>query len=56
MLWLNLILGLIFISICFKLITMHYHTPKQMEIKFKLRIKLNHIVELSRHPLDPHYE
>ena len=42
MLWFNFILGLIFISHCFKLIIMHYHTPKQREIKFKPRIKLNH--------------
>lgn len=31
-----------FISLYFKLITIHYHTPKQREIKFKLTIKLNH--------------
>ena len=42
MLWFNFILGLIFISHCFNLIIIHYHTPKQREIKFKLRIKLNH--------------
>ena len=42
MLWVNSILGLNFISFCFKLITIHYHTPKQREIKFKPRIKLNH--------------
>ena len=42
MLWFNFILGLIFICHCFKLIIMHYHTPKQREIKFKPRIKLNH--------------
>ena len=35
MLWFNFILGLNFISI-------HYHTPKQREIKFEPRIKLNH--------------
>ena len=29
-------------SFCFKLITIHYHTPKQREIKFTPRIKLNH--------------
>ena len=42
MLWFNLILGLNFISLCFKLIIIHYHTQKQREIKFKPRIKLNH--------------
>ena len=31
-----------FISLCCKLIIIHYHTPKQREIKFKPRIKLNH--------------
>ena len=42
MLWFNVILGLNFISLCFKLIIIHYHTQKQREIKFKPRIKLNH--------------
>ena len=42
MLWFNFILGLNFISLCFKLIIIHYHTQKQREIKFKPRIKLNH--------------
>ena len=42
MLWFNMILGLNFISFCFKLIIIHYHTQKQKEIKFKPRIKLNH--------------
>ena len=42
MLWFNFILGLNFISLCFKLIIIHYHTPKQRKIKFKPRIKLNH--------------
>ena len=41
-LWFNFILGLNFISFFFKLIIIHYHTPKQKEIKFKPRIKLNH--------------
>ena len=31
-----------FISLCCKLIIIHYHTPKQREKKFKPRIKLNH--------------
>ena len=42
MLWVNFILGLNFVSFCFKLITIHYHTPEQRETKFKPRIKLNH--------------
>ena len=42
LLWLNFILGLNFISLCFKLIIIHYHAQKQKEIKFKPRIKLNH--------------
>ena len=39
MLWFNFILGLNFISICFKLIIIHYQSPKQRELKFKPRIK-----------------
>ena len=35
MLWFNFILGLKFIFLCFKVITIHYHTLKQREIKFK---------------------
>ena len=35
MLWFNFILGLNFIFLCFKVIIIHYHTPKQ-------RIKLNY--------------
>ena len=42
MLWFNFIPGLNFISLCFKLIIIDYHTPKQRKIKFKARIKLNH--------------
>ena len=38
----NYILGLNFISLCFKLINIHYHTPKHRELKIKPRIKLNH--------------
>ena len=39
-----------FISLCCKLIIIHYHTPKQREIKFKPRIKLNHnIIQPSFH-------
>ena len=39
------ILGVIFVPFCFQLITMHYHTAKQREIKFKPRIKLNHNIQ-----------
>ena len=42
MLWFNFIVGLNFIFLCFKLIIIHYHTPKQRKIKFKPTIKLNH--------------
>ena len=42
MLWFNFILGLIFISLCFKLIIIYYHAQKQRKIKIKPRIKLNH--------------
>ena len=42
MLWFNFILGLNFISLCFKLIIIDNHTPKQRKIKFKPRVKLNH--------------
>ena len=42
MLWFNFILGLIFISLCFKLIIIYYHAQKQREIKIKPWIKLNH--------------
>ena len=31
-LWFNFILGLNFITLCFKLIIIHYHTLKQKEI------------------------
>ena len=40
--WFNFILGLIFISLCFKLVIIYYHAQKQREIKIKPRIKLNH--------------
>jgi len=46
MLWFNFILGLNFIWLCFKLIIIHYHTKKQKEIKFKLRVNLNHNILL----------
>ena len=42
MLWLNFILGLNFIFLCFNLIIIHYHTPEQGKMKFKPRIKLNY--------------
>ena len=40
-----------FISFCFKLIIIHYHTQKQREIKFKRRIKLNSNICTSSHSL-----
>ena len=42
LLWLIFFLGFNFISLCFKLIIIHYHIQKQRETKFKPRIKLNH--------------
>ena len=36
-------LVLILFPFVLKLINIHYHTPKQREIKFKQRIKLNYI-------------
>ena len=53
MLWFKFILGLNFISLCFKLIIIHYHTPKQREMKFKPRIKLNH--NIYKLMLNKHY-
>ena len=46
MLWFNFFYGLNFISLCYKLIIMHYHTPKRREIRFKPRIKLNHNIKI----------
>ena len=46
MLWFNFILGSNFISLCFKVIIIHYHTQKQREIKFEPRIKLNHNIHV----------
>ena len=43
LLWFHFILGLNFISLCFKLIFIYYHTLKQREIKIKPRIKLNNV-------------
>ena len=42
MVWFNFILRLNFIFLCFRLISIHYYTPKQREIKFEPRIKVNH--------------
>ena len=39
--WFNFLLGLDFIPLCFDLIIIHYHTPKQVEIKFKPRTKFS---------------
>ena len=47
MLWFNFILGLHFISLCFKLIIIHLYTPKQREIKFKPKITLNHNIYIE---------
>ena len=52
MLWFSFILGLNFISLCFKLVIIHYHTRKQKEIKFKPRIKLNHKIYSKRQTSD----
>ena len=46
MLWFNFFYGLNFISLCYKLIIMHYDTPKRREIRFKPRIKLNHNIKI----------
>ena len=43
MLWFNFILDLNFIFLYFKLIIVHYQTQKQRKMKFKQKIKLNHI-------------
>ena len=63
MLWFNFILnGLNFISLCFKLVIIHYNTRKQKEIKFNPRIKLNHKIYSKRPtsdlslPLEQNYE
>ena len=39
-LWFNFILGLNFISLCYTLIIIHHHTPKQSKIKTKDKIEL----------------
>ena len=38
--WFNFILGFNFTFFCFKLINMHYHTPKQKKLKSQPRTKL----------------
>ena len=51
MLWFNFILGLNVISLCFKLIIIHYHTKKQREIfKTKDKTEPQHIsyIDLAR--------
>ena len=40
-----------FTSLCFKLIIIYYHAPKQREIKFKPKIKLNHNIDKRCHVL-----
>ena len=39
--------GLKFIFFCFKLITLHYHTQNQKQIKFKPKMKLNHNINMT---------
>ena len=46
-LWFNFILGSNFFFLCFKLIFIHNHTPKQREIKFDPRIKLNRNIHVA---------
>ena len=41
-LWFNFILGVNYISLCLKLIIIHYHTQQQTEKKIKPSIKLDH--------------
>ena len=41
-LWFNFVLGLNFVFLCFKLIIIHYHNPKQRKIALNPRIILNH--------------
>ena len=45
--WFSFILGLNFIFLCFKVIIIHYHTPKQKKRKFKPRIKLDNNIYIS---------
>ena len=40
--WFNILLGSIFIFLCFILIIIHYCTQKQRKIKIEPRIKLNY--------------
>ena len=49
MLWFNFIRGLNFIFFCFKIIIIHYHTPKQKKIKLiKDKIEPQHIPHRHR--------
>ena len=50
MLWLNFILGLNFISLCFRVYMVMYDNEfkTQREIKFKPRIKLSHNIYYIR--------
>ena len=45
----SFILDLNFTFLCFKLIIVHYHTPKQTKINLKPRIKLNHNVHKRKY-------
>ena len=55
MLCFNFILGSIFIFLCFILITIHYHTQKQMKIKIEPRIKLNHNIYTTNENKQHHF-
>ena len=46
MLWFNFFLVELLLPYVLKLINIHYHTPKQREIKFKPTIKLNHDISV----------
>ena len=55
MLWFSVILGSIFIFLCFKLIIIHYHTQQQRKIQIEPRIKLNHNIYTST-SMQGHYQ
>ena len=48
LLWFSFILGLNFVFLCFKLVIIHYHTPKQRKLKCKPKIKLNYNTPISK--------
>ena len=49
LLWLNIIPGFNCTSLGSKLITIHYYTPKQREIKLKPGLKLNHNIYIENY-------